>query len=168
MYRSLSPQIVRSIEGHGRLITRYPPASGVFTGRPSSSTMSAKIPGSGLVQEPGLVGVTPGIGVIMTAPVSVCHHVSTMGQRSPPMTLWYHIHASGLIGSPTLPSNRSLPRLYLAGMASPNFMSARMAVGAVYRMSTPCDSQIFQKRPPSGKVGAPSYMSTVAPAASGP
>ena len=93
--------------------------------------MSAKIPGRGLAQEPGLVGVTPEMGVIMMAPVSVCHQVSTMGQRSPPMTLWYHIHASGLMGSPTLPSKRSLRRLYLAGIASPNFMSARIAVGAV-------------------------------------
>jgi hypothetical protein len=48
--------------------------------------MSANMPGSGLAQEPGLAGVTPGIGVIMMAPVSVCHQVSTMGQRSLPMT----------------------------------------------------------------------------------
>ena len=43
----------------------------------------------------------------MIAPVSVCHHVSTTGQRSPPMTWWYQTHASGLIGSPTDPSSRS-------------------------------------------------------------
>ena len=49
----------------------------------------------------------PGSGVIMIAPVSVCHHVSTTGQRSPPMCRWYQIHASGLIGSPTDPSSRS-------------------------------------------------------------
>jgi hypothetical protein len=29
----------------------------------------------------------------MIAPVSVCHQVSTMGQRSFPMTLWYQIQA---------------------------------------------------------------------------
>ncbi len=69
--------------------------------------MSASMPGSGCVQEPGLVAVTPGTGEIMMAPVSVCHQVSTMGQRSPPITRWYHIQASGLIGSPTLPSRRS-------------------------------------------------------------
>jgi hypothetical protein len=28
----------------------------------------------------------PGSGEIMIAPVSVCHQVSTIGQRSPPMT----------------------------------------------------------------------------------
>ena len=57
--------------------------------------------------EPGLVAVTPGSGVIMIWPVSVCHHVSTIGQRSPPITWWYHSHAFGLIGSPTVPSSRS-------------------------------------------------------------
>src|SRR3546814_12369517 len=61
------------------------------------------MPGSGKVAEPGLVVVAPGSGLIMLAPVSVCHHVSTIGQRPPPMLSWYHIHASGLIGSPTLP-----------------------------------------------------------------
>ena len=45
------------------------------------------MPGSGLVQEPGFVAVTFGTGEIMMAPVSVCHHVSTIGQRPPPMTL---------------------------------------------------------------------------------
>ena len=39
------------------------------------------MPGSGCVHEPGLVAVTPGSGEIMMAPVSVCHQVSTIGQR---------------------------------------------------------------------------------------
>ena len=43
------------------------------------------MPGNGCVAEPGLVRVMPGNGVIRMAPVSVCHHVSTIGQRSPPM-----------------------------------------------------------------------------------
>ena len=38
------------------------------------------------VAEPGFVVVTPGSGVIMIWPVSVCHHVSTIGQRPPPIT----------------------------------------------------------------------------------
>jgi hypothetical protein len=38
-----------------------------------------------LVAEPGFMLVMPGSGVIMIAPVSVCHQVSTIGQRSPPM-----------------------------------------------------------------------------------
>ena len=54
-------------------------------GVPSPSSNSASIPGNGIVAEPGLVVVMPGSGVIMMPPVSVCHHVSTMGQRLPPM-----------------------------------------------------------------------------------
>ena len=57
----------------------------------------------------------PGSGVIMIAPVSVCHQVSTIGQRSPPMCRWYQIQASGLIGSPTEPSSRSDDRSWLRG-----------------------------------------------------
>jgi hypothetical protein len=76
----------------------------------------------------------PGQRVIMIMPVSVCHHVSTTGQRSPPMYFQYQAHASGLIGSPTLPSSRSELRSSSANSSWPYFMSARMAVGAVYRM----------------------------------
>jgi hypothetical protein len=32
-----------------------------------------------------------------------CHQVSTIGHFSLPTTLLYHLHASGLIGSPTVP-----------------------------------------------------------------
>ena len=89
------------------------------------------MPGSGNVAEPGLVVVAPGSGLIMIAPVSVCHHVSTTGQRSPPMYVWYQIHASGLIGSPTVPITRRLDRSCLAGSSMPHFMNVRIAVGAV-------------------------------------
>ena len=67
----------------------------------------------------------------MIAPVSVCHHVSTIGQRPPPMRSWYHIHASGLIGSPTDPSSRRLDRSCFETWSSPAFTNARIAVGAV-------------------------------------
>src|SRR4029077_11212453 len=99
--------------------------------------MSGTTPGNGLVQLPGLVVVTPGSGLIMIAPVSVCHQVSTIGQRSPPMAWRYHIHASGLIGSPTEPSRRRELRSNFAGTWSPHFMNVRIAVGAVYRIVTP-------------------------------
>ena len=89
------------------------------------------MPGSGPIADPGLHSVTPGSGLIMMAPVSVCHQVSTMGQRLPPMCSRYHIHASGLIGSPTDPSSRSDDRSYWAGMSSPHFIIVRMRVGAV-------------------------------------
>src|SRR5580693_1497532 len=98
---------------------------------PPSSNRAADTPGSARVTEPGLVSVRPGSGEIMMQPVSVCHQVSTIGQRSAPMTAWYHSQALGLIGSPTEPSSRSDDRLCLAGYSSPHFMHARMAVGAV-------------------------------------
>ena len=75
--------------------------------------------------------VIPGRGVIMIIPVSVCHHVSTIGQRSPPMYFQYHTQASGLIGSPTDPSRRSELRSCPAGCSGPALMNARINVGAV-------------------------------------
>src|SRR5215216_2663827 len=122
--------MVLSIDGHGRLMTRYPPSLAA-TGFPSRVITSASIPGKGSVPEPGLVGVAPGSGVIMIAPVSVCHHVSTIGQRLLPMISRYHIHASGLIGSPTVPSSRNVERSCFMGQSSPHLMNARIAVGAV-------------------------------------
>src|SRR5918996_2992429 len=101
--------MVRAIAGQGLVITRYPPPpSG--TELPSSSTTSAKTPGKGMVADPGLVGTTPGSGVIIIIPVSVCHQVSTTGQEPPPTCSWYHIQASGLMGSPTVPISRSEDR----------------------------------------------------------
>ena len=61
------------------------------TGLPSSSTTSAEMPGSAFIAEPGLPDVTPGSGLIMIGPVSVCHQVSTIGQPPPPMTSRYHM-----------------------------------------------------------------------------
>src|SRR6478609_4597682 len=103
--------MVRSIDGQGCLMTRNPPWLAP-TGLPSLVTTSGTIPGSGRVAEPGTVGVAPGSGEIMMAPVSVCHQVSTIGQRPPPITRWYQIQASGLMGSPTDPNNRSRDRSY--------------------------------------------------------
>ena len=67
----------------------------------------------------------------MIAPVSVCHQVSTIGQRSPPTTMWYQSQAFGLIGSPTVPSSFSLDRSCFSTCLTPHFMQARIAVGAV-------------------------------------
>ena len=89
------------------------------------------MPGSGLVADPGFVSVIPGSGAIMMWPVSVCHQVSTIGQRSPPMTVWYQSQAFGLIGSPTVPSSRSDDRSCFSGYSLPHFIAARIAVGAV-------------------------------------
>ena len=84
-----------------------------------------------MVAEPGFVVVTPGSGVMRIIPVSVCHQVSTIGQRPPPMCSWYQIQASGLIGSPTEPSRRSERESCFAACSGPHFMWARIAVGAV-------------------------------------
>src|SRR5258706_15019153 len=121
--------MVRSMEGHGRERTRNPLPT--LTGLPLSSTTSAMTPGSGRVAEPGLAGVAPGKGVIMMLPVSVCHQVSMIGQRSLPMTLLYQCHAVGLIGSPTEPSKRRDERSRLFGQSSPWRMNERIAVGDV-------------------------------------
>ena len=98
---------------------------------PSASTISGITPKNGRVADPGLSSVAPGSGVIRMPPVSVCHQVSTIGQRPSPTTRWYHSQASGLIGSPTEPSRRSDARLVFLTGASPSRISERMAVGAV-------------------------------------
>ena len=69
--------------------------------------MTGFTPKKGKVAEPGLVGVTPGSGVMRMPPVSVCHQVSTTGQRPSPTTSWYQRQTSGLMGSPTVPRMRS-------------------------------------------------------------
>jgi hypothetical protein len=43
----------------------------------------------------------------------------------------YHIHASGLMGSPTEPRRRSEDRSNCCGISRPSFMNERIAVGAV-------------------------------------
>ena len=54
------------------------------------------MPGSGSVAEPAFNTVAPGSGEIRMPPVSVCHQVSTTGQRPSPTTRWYHSQASGI------------------------------------------------------------------------
>ena len=51
--------------------------------------------------------------------------------REAPIVSWYQIHASGLMGSPTVPRRRSFERSDLAGHSSPQRMNERIAVGAV-------------------------------------
>ena len=88
-------------------------------------------PKKGLVAEPGLVGMAPGSGVIRMPPVSVCHQVSTIGQRPLPTTSSYQFQASGLIGSPTEPRMRRDERSCFSTHSRPWPISARIAVGAV-------------------------------------
>ncbi len=93
--------------------------------------MTGFMPGSGPIAEPGFVVDRPGSGDSTIEPVSVCHHVSTIGQRSPPTCSWYQIQASGLIGSPTVPRRRSDETSYFSTASGPALISARIAVGAV-------------------------------------
>src|SRR5690242_17563459 len=109
--------------------------------------MLASIPGKGNAAEPGFIGISesrPVQAPIIIPPVSVCHHVSTIGQFSFPIVLKYHIHTSGLIGSPTVPSRRKDDRSNELGIAFPYFMYIRKAVGVVYRIVTPYFSMISQ------------------------
>src|SRR5205085_8772484 len=118
------------MDGHGFRMINFPPIL-TPTSSPRSSTTAASTPKNGSVALPGLVGIAPGNGVIRIEPVSVCHHVSTMGQRPPPTVLEYHIHASGLIGSPTDPRSRKEERSCFFTQLSPQRTNARIAVGAV-------------------------------------
>ena len=75
----------RIMPGHGRRRIRNPSWS-VPTSKPLRSTISGMMPGIGSVPDPGLAGTAPGIGAMRMPPVSVCHQVSTMGQRPLPIT----------------------------------------------------------------------------------
>jgi hypothetical protein len=51
-----------------------------------SSTSAGLMPKNGSVADPGFNAVAPGSGVMRMPPVSVCHQVSTTGQRPSPTT----------------------------------------------------------------------------------
>src|SRR5271156_4708964 len=104
------------------------PVSPGPTGSPFMFPTRAATPGNGSVAEPGLAGVAPGSGEIRIAPVSVCHHVATMGQRFFPMASKYHFQAAGLMGSPTVPRRRRLLISCLSIHSVPQDMNARTAV----------------------------------------
>src|SRR6202012_3025855 len=101
-------------------------------------------------------------------PVSVCHQVSTIGQRFLPIWSSNQCQASSLIGSPTEPNFFKELRSLSFTLSSPKLISERMAVGAVYNMFTLCLSTISQTLPLSGQVGMPSNISVVAPCDNGP
>ena len=78
--------MLRIMLGQGFFTTRMPPCPQGMS-LPVSSTTATWMPGNGSVHEPGTSVVTPGRGVIMWPPVSVCQKVSTIGQRPPPTCL---------------------------------------------------------------------------------
>ena len=95
------------------------------------SKITGCTPKNGKVHDPALVSVAPGSGVIKCPPVSVCHQVSTIGARPLPTTSLYQFHASGLIGSPTVPSTLIEDKSCLSTKVLPCPIRARIAVGAV-------------------------------------
>src|SRR4030095_13981048 len=160
------------MDGHGALMQRFPlknPLSSFsFTSLPFSSTKTGCTPGIGKVAQLGLAGVMPAKFEISTPPVSVCHHVSTIGHFFFPIFSSYQCHASSFIGSPTVPNTFSDERSFPLMGSSPKPIKLRIAVGAVYRILTLCLSTISQNLPASGQVGRPSNIKDVAPAANGP
>ena len=85
MKRWWSPNTVRIWPGQDSVMQRLPVVAPSST-LPSPSTICGTMPKNGLVAEPGFNRVAPGSGVIRMPPVSVCHQVSTIGQRSSPTT----------------------------------------------------------------------------------
>jgi hypothetical protein len=68
------------------------------------------------------------------------------------------------MGSPTEPRSLRLDRSWAFGPASPSFMNARIAVGAVYRIVGRCRATMAQNRSGSGCIGEPSYIIVATPA----
>ena len=79
----------------------------------------------------GLPSVTLAKDVIIIPPVSVCHHVSTIGHLPLPTLLLYQSQASSFIGSPTVPNTFKEPKSYLLTNSTGCFAKALIAVGAV-------------------------------------
>ena len=168
-YRSGSPQMPRSIDGHGRVSTRYPPPGIADRRAARRRRCRRRCPGAGTSRSPASAWWRPGSGLIMMAPVSVCHHVSTIGQRSPPMCSQYQTHASGLIGSPTLPSSRSDDRSWRFGVLVAPLHERADRGGCGVEDGDACTSRRSDhSRSLSGKSGVPSYSTPVVRFASGP
>ena len=85
-----------------------------------------------------------------------------------PATCRSHVYGSGFHGSPVEPMMRSDERSCFAGHMSPCGLSARISVGETPSMFTRWCVTLFQSRSGSGKSGAPSYITIVAPRACEP
>ena len=92
--------------------------------------MAGSMPKKGTVAEPGLVSMAPGNGVTTIEPVSVCQNVSTMAHWRLPTCSLYQFHASGLMGSPTLPITRREDKSNCLTWSSPKRRRSLIAVGA--------------------------------------
>jgi len=92
--------------------------------------MTGSIPGKGKVAEPGLSGVAPGRGVISIPGFGLPPGIHYRAMLVPD-NIVVHIHASGFIGSPTVPRSLRLDRSLFLGHSSPLLSRALIAVGAV-------------------------------------
>src|SRR4026209_309357 len=114
-----------------RFPLRKPCSSFSVDSFPFSSTNIGCTPGIGNVAHDGFAGVTPAKFEIRQAPVSVCHHVSTIGHRFFPTFSSYQCHASSLIGSPTVPRIFNEERSFPFSGSKPKPIKLLIAVGAV-------------------------------------
>ena len=104
----------------------------------------------------------------MNPPVSVCQYVSTMGRHPPATCSRSQRHAASFSGSPTLATTRTLLRSKSATSCSaPAAISARIAVGAVYRWVAPACSAVRHSSARSGCTGDAPSSTLVAPITSG-
>ena len=144
----------------GSVTSRTAPST--TSARPSSprSSTVATTPGTGTPIDPGRTG-EPGSLLIMIAPVSVCHQLSSTGRSK---VSWPQTTASGFSGSPTLATCRSADRSYSLASSPPVRISIRSAVGAVYQTVTRCPWRIrYQRR----ALNSPASQTTVTPWVSG-
>ena len=119
------------MDGHGNLNASTPFLLFSSNSFPFSSRRTGKIPTSGLVAKVGFSFVTFAIEDIIIPPVSVCHHVSTIGHLLLPIFSLYQFHASSFIGSPTVPRTFNEVRSYLLTKSIDCLANALIAVGAV-------------------------------------
>ena len=68
---------------------------------------------------------------------SVCHHVSTIGQLPLPTVWKYHRHASGLIGSPTVPKSFKEERSCFSTGPGPSFCEGTDEGGRCVKLLNP-------------------------------
>ena len=87
MNRSWSPHIVRIMPGHGFLMQSLPPSFDDALGAVVAQNDRLDAEERPRWRCRASACARPGSGVIRMPPVSVCHQVSTIGQRSLPIIL---------------------------------------------------------------------------------
>src|SRR5688500_2501077 len=118
------------MDGQGNFMVSLPSTLFPFISRPLSFMTAGCTPGNGSEACAGFNLVTFAIGEIINPPVSVCHHVSMIGQFPFPIFLSYQCQASSLIGSPTVPNTFKEERSCRSTKLSGAFSRERIAVGA--------------------------------------